>query len=140
MFSFWFEIYYAPESLAIVLSLRVLCASGGDPYVPEHQDPVQLRAAGDGGGAARRFAAVRAEGHRLQQAVQGERGRVLRRGRRDREDRGQPSQRPRNQRAAQEPGRAGRQGEGPRRPTLLGVKTPPGYQGNLSLDWRSNSP
>lgn len=90
-------------------------------HVQEHQDVVQLRTAGHRGRASRRIAAVRPETQRIQQAIHGERGRLLRRGRRHRPHLGSAARLARIDRRAEASGRGGGTREGTRRSTIRRV-------------------
>ena len=79
--------------------------------VPEHQDALQFRAAGDARGDPGVFAAVRAEAERLQQAFAGERGGVRSRRGPGRSGGAAPHRLSRDERRA--PGPRGRGAEGP---------------------------
>src|SRR5260221_2595539 len=84
------------------------------PYVQEHKNPVQLRAAGDGRRDSRGGAAIREEAERLQQARESQRGRASRGRRGGGGGFQEAAPLPRDGPAAEEPG--GKVGPGPGAP------------------------
>src|SRR5258706_1183408 len=88
------------------------------PYVQEHKNPVQLRAAGDGRRDSRGGAAIREEAERLQQALESQRGRVSRGRRGGGGGFQEAAALPRDGRAAEEPGGRGGQSQGARCPEI----------------------
>src|SRR5580700_5822199 len=83
--------------------------------VPQHQDPLQLRSAGQYGRNSSRVIAVRKKDQWLQQAVEGQRGVVRGRGRRNCSSLGSSPPIARDECATEESRGRSRQGESSRR-------------------------